>query len=1647
MRRVVIDAYEFVGLRGGSGGAGNYVLALAEHLARLVDVRVIASDGNSHILGPISDRIKGLSIYTASVPHADAIRTAIEEADILYAPFSSLPERSTYNHIPAVTAIHDLQHRSLKSFFPLPERSERDTVYFAAAAGADGVLTFSNHERQNIIQTYNIGKPVGVVAHAPFLAEEIERLGDLDVPPDRNPYVERFGRYILYPAVNWPHKNHYRLIEAFRLICLSYGVNDVKLVLTGASCVEPRFHFYRTLLDTAWSENRVIELGFVTNSQLFLLMKGAELLVFPSMYEGFGIPVLEALRLGTPVLASNLNAMREWFGGHFHPLADIRNSLSIADDLYQLIISPQRRNALRNAGLVHAATFSSCRMAEETLGFLSSVLDETHRAKRQRNRPHRDMRTLRSPTCQVLFHVVFDNADLSIASQVAEALETLGDALDGVETGAVSYLRRSDLAPAVPLPTPNGKHLKVIRAGHVNGNAELGGIDADGAGWREVVRRLTSRSNEVSYFQDNELPGVILFNSSTQFESQFHCFVNASHVATLAGDERFRRSCKAAVSQKIGATGGFYVGPSSWPIVRTAALQVLHNSPWSMAEAAQGNCLPASHDFLFTNAFVRRREFDYFGKRLVLDLTPNKTIKNLRARFVYIETELKERVGHHFELVKGLCQAADAGGLDPIIGANLGVSADTTGDIDAVPFFSSYSQAPDDQVTPSRFARELLSFLDAHGVGASDYVYLHMPVPTLIVGILEIVATSRSEDLPVFLIRICSLDESFRWHDIRQTRCVQSISRLGAERRSRIRIFVESIPLQRYFEQETGQRFPVLLNPVLQELALARLTHDALRREKTVDEPFVFGCFGEAREEKGFQLLPGIVERLIRRHGPRKVRFHVQTAASPINDTVAIKATRRKLQRLAETNKADGAVVLMGAFENTDAYFATLAKSDALLMPYDPAAYQIRGSGVALEGLVLGIPIVVTEDTDMAVTFEGPWCVCASDFSAEAFERACSVVIDGYLRIAEQSQQFIQKSPLVQTEAQYLDALLHTMPEIPATAPRERPVALWIGNDVVRQGCSAVYDAQRGFLERQGFEIYNVYVPYPDGAGLLESDGALEKRLVASSLGWAHGGFHFGCYSWILNQSDDLDRRDLLDEIAREGASTARLLLLNSFSTFPLGLTRLVENRNIALVCLNYVHLLPIVEKLGLVGRNGTRLVLESHDIQAYQHAIRADRQLEEDDKDLEIAKFADVDAVVAISLAEYSEIRELNPWVMLKFVLPTISVAPGEWIPDGSWLTAGWLDIWSGREDLQQIFDLRTPASLRDFRSWILAYGRVEYPACPLTAELVAAATGPHPDFPVGSGGTIVPFLIGLTWRNRNDLRCKWPNATNPDHRDRAALLRWAVSDGWKELALTPDGKVPIGGQPLPATQSSRILEAFLFARPSQLLETHYRLGLWRWLATTERINVIIVGSEHPANLIGIRRFIDDVFREYLEPEGVSLILVGRAGPALGLASGGRGLFVVGEVESLDSLYRLAEVVVVPTVVGTGTPIKILDALARGLCISMPGFVDRSLGLGAFGFPLNNSESDFAADILDLLKSPEARQKRASLAKRFAKTHLTIDAYDASWKELAGLSPAKPVGLPSATEPPIRAKTQKFPVPTRNKRARGADQEGLDAD
>jgi glycosyltransferase involved in cell wall biosynthesis len=240
---------------------------------------------------------------------------------------------------PRVVSLLDVQHHELPQMFSPLERHLRRWAYDGAARDADLVLTISEHARQGIVERIGVAPdrvraiPLGV-DHARF-------------SPDGPGPAERLGlpvRYLLYPANMWPHKNHARLLDAFAAL----DDPDLRLILTGQTYGRER------LLD---GYERVRHLGHVPDSDLAGLYRGATAVVFPSLFEGFGLPPLEAMACAVPVAASDRGALAEVCGGAAL-LFDPEDGEAMSDALARVTSDEPLRARLRAAGPPQAAGFT-----------------------------------------------------------------------------------------------------------------------------------------------------------------------------------------------------------------------------------------------------------------------------------------------------------------------------------------------------------------------------------------------------------------------------------------------------------------------------------------------------------------------------------------------------------------------------------------------------------------------------------------------------------------------------------------------------------------------------------------------------------------------------------------------------------------------------------------------------------------------------------------------------------------------------------------------------------------------------------------------------------------------------------------------------------------------------------------------------------------------------------------------------------------------------------------------------------------------------------------------------------------------------------------------------------------------------------------
>jgi len=259
--------------------------------------------------------------------------------------------------LPTVLTVHDLQHRHYPEFFSDALLDWRDAAYPAAMSHATVIATDSAWVKRDIVRQY--GVPESKVFVAP-LASPLSLYARPDDAAGANVRA-RFGlpaRFALYPALTYGHKNHIRLIEA--IAQLRGEGFDATVVCPGRQALHwPAIH-------DALRAHQVADLvrfpGYVTTDELLALYRLARCLVFPSLFEGAGLPVLEALEQALPVACSDIPPLREYAGdaaSFFDPV----DAQAIAGALRTLLTDDDLCRSLVERGSRHAASFTVARMA------------------------------------------------------------------------------------------------------------------------------------------------------------------------------------------------------------------------------------------------------------------------------------------------------------------------------------------------------------------------------------------------------------------------------------------------------------------------------------------------------------------------------------------------------------------------------------------------------------------------------------------------------------------------------------------------------------------------------------------------------------------------------------------------------------------------------------------------------------------------------------------------------------------------------------------------------------------------------------------------------------------------------------------------------------------------------------------------------------------------------------------------------------------------------------------------------------------------------------------------------------------------------------------------------------------------------------
>jgi glycosyltransferase involved in cell wall biosynthesis len=339
-------------------GIGTYIRNLLRQLARMdrqTEFVILCRPDDRATLATLGENFRTVTETAGnySVMEQVAVPLALmrEKVTLFHAPHYVLPPlvRCT-----SVVTIHDCIHLMFPQYLPsrFAYLYARTSIRLAARR-ATRVMTVSESSKRDILRFVDTEPDkIDVIYNAyddRFAIDPREE----DVVRVRERY-QLESEFVLYAGNVKPHKNLERLIEAFHLV-RQRGLDHLKLVLIGDEI--SKYTALRRAVHHHQLHKYVRFLGYLPEETLAVMYRLAGVFVFPSLYEGFGLPPLEAMASGTPVVTSNVSSLPE-VAGDAAVLVDPYDPQAIADGIFQVLTDERLRRDLRRKGVARAGMFS-----------------------------------------------------------------------------------------------------------------------------------------------------------------------------------------------------------------------------------------------------------------------------------------------------------------------------------------------------------------------------------------------------------------------------------------------------------------------------------------------------------------------------------------------------------------------------------------------------------------------------------------------------------------------------------------------------------------------------------------------------------------------------------------------------------------------------------------------------------------------------------------------------------------------------------------------------------------------------------------------------------------------------------------------------------------------------------------------------------------------------------------------------------------------------------------------------------------------------------------------------------------------------------------------------------------------------------------
>jgi glycosyltransferase involved in cell wall biosynthesis len=614
-------------------------------------------------------------------------------------------------------------------------------------------------------------------------------------------------------------------------------------------------------------------------------------------------------------------------------------------------------------------------------------------------------------------------------------------------------------------------------------------------------------------------------------------------------------------------------------------------------------------------------------------------------RLILCDQSLVGLGGHYYEYSTSVARAAQGLGLSVLIAANRSVDPSLfqgvgSIDLDVLPWFAmswgEAAQAHRQGTAVTRIADELSALLEHCGVGMGDIVLLHTlgweeadDILHWLLGLPADAVAALPHIRLLFRFPLPWLLEPWRSSLVRMFARLQDDPRLG----HKLGFLSDTEPLARSFTGLFGHPFTVMPIPFRTDLLDGESPERQDAEAAPLAAPLTIGYFGDARLEKGYHLLPSLLSRLWRtaiRSG--RARFLVQSHFNMPGGEPGMLQARNQLLQFAAPQ-----VELTAAPLPTASYYRRLQACDAVLIPYDPDSYAERSSGILVEALVAGKPVIVPE---------GSWMDGQVSAEHAAVYRHPDGLFDAVQEMIDRHPDYLAAARRLRSHWRertdpcgYVRALLATVPAnlvpVPAAEPVLRVVLVMDGDAMLlRNGASRVAVNQIDHLVRSGCRITGVFVStrsFETSEAMERWRAALEECLSGLPVAEVFCLFH-------LSANLDAHTAGRLARMATAGHySLERDLLFAQGLSFPPNLLKAARETKFDLVVLNYVRFLPVVEALGW---DRVPLLCEMHDIQSFQKALYGNRAFDPREFDLEKAMLKRCGHVVSLSELEVIRLK-----------------------------------------------------------------------------------------------------------------------------------------------------------------------------------------------------------------------------------------------------------------------------------------------------------------------------------------------------------------------------------------------------------------------